>query len=284
MPPQAGGVVLNCYVCVKQVPDTAAIRLDPVHHTLIREGVRAILNPYDAFALETALRLKDAEGGTVTVLSMGPPQAKEMLKGCLAAGADAAFLASDPRFGGSDTLATSYILSLAVKKAARRTGCAPDLILCGRQAVDGDTGQVGPALAELLALPQITNARELYCRAGILHAERVLTDAAETVACRLPALVTLSATPYALRPATVRGRLAAQKKEIAVLDFAALAPAPERCGLAGSPTRVAATAVPEEHSRCAMLTGADAAGSAAALLGVLGRAGVLPGEESDDAE
>ena len=129
---------MNILVCVKQVPDTTEIRIDPVTNTLIRAGVPSIVNTFDAYALEVAARLKEAVGGKVTVLSMGPEQAKNALKECLAVGADEAYLFSDRVFGGSDTLATSYVLSCAIKAVEERTGEKFDLILCGKQAIDGD--------------------------------------------------------------------------------------------------------------------------------------------------
>ena len=134
---------MNILVCIKQVPDTTEIKIDPVKHTLIREGVPSIVNPFDACALEMAVRLKEKEGGKVMVVSMGPAQAKNALKECLSVGADQAFLVTDRAFGGSDTLATSYILSRAVRAVEQKTGESVDVIFCGKQAIDGDTAQVG---------------------------------------------------------------------------------------------------------------------------------------------
>ena len=144
---------MNILVCIKQVPDTTEIKIDPVKHTLIREGVPSIVNPFDACALEMAVRLKEKEGGKVIVISMGPAQAKNALKECLAVGADQAFLVTDRAFGGSDTLATSYILSRAIAAVEAKTGEKFDLIFCGKQAIDGDTAQVGPQIAERLNAP-----------------------------------------------------------------------------------------------------------------------------------
>ena len=143
---------MNIFVCAKQVPDTNEIKIDPVTNTLIRKGVPSILNTYDGFALEQALRLKDKNPEIkITVISMGPPQADQMLRDCLAVGADNAYLVTDKKFGGSDTLATSYIISEAIKKVAQTEG-EPDMVFCGLQAIDGDTAQVGPELAEHLDL------------------------------------------------------------------------------------------------------------------------------------
>ena len=144
---------MHILVCIKQVPDTTEIKIDPVTKTLIREGVPSIVNPFDAFALELAVRLKEKNGGRVTVVSMGPNQAEVALRECLSVGADEAYLVTDRAFGGSDTLATSYILANAIKKIG-----SFDIIFCGKQAIDGDTGQVGPEIAECLDIAQVTYA------------------------------------------------------------------------------------------------------------------------------
>ena len=151
---------MNILVCVKQVPDTTQIKIDPVKHTLIREGVPAILNPFDGYALEAAARIKDKDPSTkITVVTMGPPQAVAVLKECVAIAADKGYLVSGRTFGGSDTLATSYIISHAIKKIEEKEG-AFDAIFCGKQAIDGDTAQVGPEIAEWLGLPQVTYGLE----------------------------------------------------------------------------------------------------------------------------
>ncbi len=141
---------MNMLVCVKQVPDTTEIKIDPVNNTLIREGVPSIVNPFDGYALEAAARIKDKDpDAKIVVLSMGPEQAKAALKECLAIAADKAYLVSGRAFGGSDTLATSYIISEAIKKVEEKEGKF-DVIFCGKQAIDGDTAQVGPEIAEHL--------------------------------------------------------------------------------------------------------------------------------------
>lgn len=271
---EGSGTGLNCLVCVKQVPDTDQIKIDPVRHTVIREGVPAIFNPYDAFALETALRLKERHGGCVIALSMGPMQAKTTLEKCLAVGADAAYLVNGRMFSASDTLATSYILSRAAAHIERLLALRFDLILCGKQAIDGDTGQVGPALAEHLRLPQITCAREVQWEAGTLRVQRQISGAEEVLACDGPAVVTMSATPYSLRLPSVRGKLAARKKTIALLDDQALGIDPARCGLAGSPTKVIATEAYVADRHCVMLTGSTGTEYADALARILRDAGV----------
>lgn len=157
---------MNILVCIKQVPDTTEIKIDPVTNTLIRAGVPSIVNPFDAYALEIAARIKDVTPGTkITLLSMGPEQAKAALKECLAVGGDKAYLVSDRAFGGADTLATSYTLKTAIEKLEETEGKF-DIIFCGKQAIDGDTAQVGPEIAEHLDYPQVTYAVEAGWKAG----------------------------------------------------------------------------------------------------------------------
>ncbi|MBQ8975204.1 MAG: electron transfer flavoprotein subunit beta/FixA family protein, partial [Oscillospiraceae bacterium] len=163
---------MNILVCAKQVPDTTVIKIDPVKHTLIRTGVPSILNTFDTYALETALRIKEKQGGTVTVISMGPEQAKAILRESLSVGADEVYLISDRAFGGSDTLATSLILSTAIELLEKRNGKKFDLVLCGKQAIDGDTGQVGPEIAQHLDRSIVTYAVEAQLDGGALKVKR----------------------------------------------------------------------------------------------------------------
>ena len=155
---------MKVVVCVKQVPDSTNVRINPKTNTLMREGVESIVNPFDEFALEQALRLKDSCGAEVTVVSMGPPQATAVLREALARGADRAFLVSSRAFGGADTLATSYTLAQAIRRAC--DGATPDLVLFGKQAIDGDTAQVGPGVSEFLGLPLVTYVKELQVMDG----------------------------------------------------------------------------------------------------------------------
>ena len=164
---------MNILVCVKQVPDTTEIKIDPVKNTLIRDGVPSIVNPFDGYALEAAARIKDKNPDTkIVVLSMGPPQATAALKECLAIAADKAYLVSGRTFGGSDTLATSYILYNAVKKVEELEGAKFDAIFCGKQAIDGDTAQVGPELAEHLGYPQVTYGLEAEVDGDMLKVKK----------------------------------------------------------------------------------------------------------------
>lgn len=235
---------MNLLVCVKQVPDTDEISLDPVTNALIRAGVPAILNPCDRCALEAALCLREENGGRVTVLCMGPEQAREALRDCIAAGADEGWLACDPAFGGSDTLATSQILSAAVRALEKRAGRF-DLILCGQQAADGETAQVGPELAEWLGLPQITGVACLSVAQGRITAERETAARREIWETTLPCLVTVGRGRISPRCPTLARRLAARRAEIGRLDAAALRPDPAFTGREGSPTRVIGTFVPQ---------------------------------------
>ncbi|QDR83447.1 electron transfer flavoprotein subunit beta/FixA family protein [Sporomusa termitida] len=256
---------MNILVCVKQVPDTTEIKIDPVTNTLIRSGVPSIVNPFDANALEAAVQLKEAHGGAVTVLSMGPEQAKNALRECLALGADKAVLLSDRLFGGSDTLATSYILATAIKKLGNF-----DLILCGKQAIDGDTGQVGPEIAEHLGSAQVTFAARLEVNAGSITVNREHDEGYEIVAAKLPAVVTVVKSINKPRYPSIKSKMAANKAEIQVLMAADL---PEidtaRIGLKGSPTKVKKTFTPPRKESGIRIEGEAGCECALKLLGKL---------------
>lgn len=236
---------MNICVCIKQVPDTNEIKIDPETHTLVRAGVPSIVNPFDTYAQEVGVRLKEKLGGKVVVVSMGPPQAEEAIKSCLAVGADAGYLISGRKFGGSDTLATSYILSEGIKAIEEKEGFKFDLILCGKQAVDGDTAQVGPEIAEHLGLPQITYALDIEEVDGDLQVKRECDAGYDIISVKLPAVVTVVKLPYEPRYPTIKTKLAAKKKEIPVLSEEDLTTIDlERCGLKGSPTKVKKTYTP----------------------------------------
>ncbi len=232
---------MNIVACVKQVPETTEVRIDPKTNALIRE--KGIINPFDENAVEAALQLKEAHGGTVTVICMGPPQAEEMLRGCLAMGADAAVLICDMAVRGSDTLATSYTLSRAVKKLGD-----VDLVLCGKQAIDGDTGQVGPGLAERLNWPQVTFAIGLEIVEKKLRAKRVLDDFFEVLEVRLPAVVTVVKQINEPRHGSMKNVLKAKKAVIPTWTLADLEGDPSQAGFDGSPTQVVKVWPPEKKS------------------------------------
>lgn len=225
---------MEIVVCVKQVPDTTEVKIDPVTNTLIRQGVPSIVNPFDKNAVEAALQLKEAYGGKVTVLSMGPPQAKDALKECLAMGADAAILISDRAFGGSDTLATSYTLASAIRKLGNF-----DIILFGKQAIDGDTAQVGPETAEHLGIAQVTYASKIEVSGDTARVEREHEEGYEIIEVKLPAVATIIKTlNYEPRYPTVKGTMKANRTEVPVWTAADLTVEEGHLGLKGSPTQV----------------------------------------------
>lgn len=235
---------MNMLVCIKQVPDTTEIRIDPVTNTLIRAGVPSIVNPFDTYALEMAARIKDANPGSrITLVSMGPPQAKDALKECLAVGGDNAYLVSDRAFGGSDTLATSYIISMAIQKIAELEGSF-DIIFCGKQAIDGDTAQVGPEIAEHLDLPQITYAVEAAAEADRVIIRKETENGFEMITAKYPCLVTATKPSFEPRFPSIKAKLAANKKEIKTLTSEDFSIDLTKAGLKGSPTKVKKTFTP----------------------------------------
>ena len=229
---------MNITVCVKQVPDSTNVRINPETNTLMREGVESIVNPFDEYALEQALALKDAVGARVTVISMGPPQASAVLREALARGADRAFLVSSRAFGGADTLATSYTISQAILKAG--DGAKPDLVLFGKQAIDGDTAQVGPGVSEFLDMPLVTYVKELSVDAasGSYSATTVMDDGERVVEGSFPAVMTVLKEASTPRFAPLAGAMSAAKAKIEVLDEKAIEADPVKIGLKGSPTKV----------------------------------------------
>ena len=240
---------MNILVCIKQVPDTTEIKIDPVKNTLIRDGVPSIVNPFDGYALEAAARIKDKNPDTkIVVVSMGPPQAEKALKECLAIAADKAYLVSGRTFGGSDTLATSYILSNAVKKIEEEEGKF-DAIFCGKQAIDGDTAQVGPELAEHLGYPQVTYALEAFEDGDGLRVNKETDDGVLVLGIKFPCLVTFTKPAWDPRYPTIKRKMAANKAKIPVLgDDAFPGIDASKIGLKGSPTHVKRTFVPQKKS------------------------------------
>ena len=226
---------MQVVVCVKQVPDTTNVRINPETNTLMREGVESIVNPFDEYALEQGLLLKDRLGARLTVISMGPPQATAVLKEALARGADDAFLVSSRAFGGADTLATSYTLAQAIRKAC---GGVPDLVLFGKQAIDGDTAQVGPGVSEFLNVPLITYVKRLGVKEGGFSVECMMDDGVVTVEGKLPAVMTVLKEADAPRFAPLAGAIRASKATITVLNEKDVAADPAKIGLRGSPTKV----------------------------------------------
>ena len=228
---------MNIIVCIKQVPGTTQVEIDEKTGVLKRDGVPSKMNPFDLFALETAMRLKEQYGGKVAVLTMGPPQAEKALREALAMGADEAFLITDRVFGGSDTLATSTIIAAAVKKLE------PDLVLCGRQAIDGDTAQVGPQIAEHLGIPQITYAAGISYDAetGSFTVKRQFEDRYQTLRVKGLCLITVLSTMVKARYMNVWDIVDQDAKEIGKLTNEQLQLDKALCGLNGSPTKVKAS-------------------------------------------
>ena len=231
---------MHIVVCVKQVPDTTNVRINPETNTLMREGVESIVNPFDEYALEQGLMLKDRHGAKLTVVSMGPPQATAVLRESLARGADDAVLVSSRAFGGADTLATSYTIAQAIKKACG--GKTPDLVLFGKQAIDGDTAQVGPGVSEFLGVPLVTYVRKIDVTAdgdvAKFSVESVMDDGVDTIEGNLPAVMTVLKESDAPRYAPLAGAIRAAKAEVTVLDEKAIGANPDEIGLKGSPTKV----------------------------------------------
>jgi electron transfer flavoprotein beta subunit len=221
-------------VCIKQVPETTDVKINPATNTLMRDGVASIINPFDMYAIEEALRMKQRLGGTVTVLTMGPPQAEAALREAVSMGADEAILVSDRAFAGSDTWATSYTLSMAIKKIGDFS-----VIVCGKQASDGDTAQVGPGIAAHLDLPQITYVRKIEHQDGArIVAERLMENGIEVVESPLPCILTVVKEINEPRLPSLKGKMAAKKATITCWKAADLQAEAKCLGLEGSPTKV----------------------------------------------
>lgn len=260
---------MNIVVCVKAVPGSTEVKMDPKTHTIIRDGGEAVINPFDAVALEVALRIKDerrsaGEACTVTVLSMGIPATEKLLRDCIARGADAGLLLSDRAFAGADTLATTYALSCGIARLG-----APDLVLCGKMAVDGDTAQIGPELAGALNVPCAVGVTGLPAVAdGTVTVQRESDAGVATAAFPLPAVLTVAKDVAELRMASIAGIRAAEEVEITVLTAEEAGADTARTGLAGSPTQVVRSFVPERDERGVEIT-ADAAEQAMQIAEVL---------------
>jgi electron transfer flavoprotein beta subunit len=242
-------------VCIKQVPDTSDVMIDPQTNTLIRAGIPVIINPDDKSGIEAALTLRgQIKGSTVTVVSMGPPQAELALREALSMGCDAAVHISGRQFGGSDTLATSTIISAALKKLGY------DLIITGRQAIDGDTAQVGPQIAEHLNIPQVCYVEDIVPDGDHLIVMRQYEDCYHKIRVRLPCLLTAIQDLARPRYMTVGGIMDASGKEVKIMDFDSLADVldPSAIGLKGSPTKVVRSYTKEAKSQGTVLKGITA--------------------------
>ena len=244
---------MKIVVCVKQVPDTTDVKINPDTGTLIREGVESVTNPFDEFAVEEALLTREKYGGEVHVISMGPPQAIEVLRNALAMGADRTYLLSDKAFAGADTLATAYTLSKAIEKIGD-----VDLVICGKQAIDGDTAQVGPGIATRLRIPQLTyvsKVRELDPEKKRIVVERMLEDGKEVVESTFPALITVMKDINEPRLPSLLGIKKAARAEIPTWTAADLPIDTQKIGFDGSPTWVMRVFTPEQRGGGEMLQG-----------------------------
>ncbi|CVK19790.1 electron transfer flavoprotein subunit beta/FixA family protein [Sporomusa sphaeroides] len=261
---------MEIIVCVKQVPDTTEVKIDPQTNTLIRQGVPSIVNPFDKNALEEALKLKEKHGGQVTVISMGPPQAAEALKECIAMGADEAVLLSDRAFGGADTLATSRTLAAGIKKLGNF-----DVILCGKQAIDGDTAQVGPELAEHLAISQLTYVSKLDITDGVVRVEREHEEGYEVIETTLPVLISVVKSINEPRYASIKGRMKANRKEVPVWTAADVDVNLDEIGLKGSPTQVRRIFTPQQRVQGEIIQEDTARAAVTRLLTKLNQAKII---------
>ena len=234
---------MNIIVCIKQVPDTTNVRINPETNTLIREGVKSIINPFDMYAIEEGVRLKERFGGKVTIVTMGPPQAEAILREAISMGADEGVLVGDRAFAGSDTWATSYTLSGAIKKIG-----AFDLIICGKQASDGDTAQVGPGISTHLNIPQVTYVKKVEEASDkLMRVERMLEEGYEVIETPLPALLTVVKEINEPRIPSLKGMLRAKSAKITLWGQKDLNLDPQNIGLCGSPTQVVKIFTPPQR-------------------------------------
>ncbi len=242
---------MNTVVCIKQVPGTTKVNVDPETNTLIRQGIENIINPFDTYALEEGVRIKERYGGKVTALSMGPPQAEEVLREAITLGADEAILLSDKAFAGADTLATAYTLARAINKLD-----PPDLIICGRQTVDGDTGQVGPELAEMLGVPFVAYVSQIESiDNGCMRVQRLIEEGHELIETPLPTIITVVKEINTPRLPSLRGLTKAKSAVIPVWTAQKLGADENMVGLSGSATKVIKVFFPQRTCQSEILQG-----------------------------
>ena len=225
---------MHFIVCIKQVPNTTNVQLDPTTNTLKREGVESIINPFDEYAIEEAVRLKERTGGKATVITMGPPQAENILREALARGIDNAILVSDRAFAGADTWATSYTLAMAIKKIGDYS-----LILTGKQATDGDTAQVGPGVAEMLDIPHVAYVRKIEdITENSIRVERMMEDGYDIIEMPIPSLISVVKEINKPRLPSLKGMMASKKAVITKWTAQDIGAEASKIGLTGSPTQV----------------------------------------------
>lgn len=242
---------MNVIVCIKQVPGTTEIKIDPKTNTLVREGVKSIINPFDCYAVEEGVRLRERYGGKVTVITMGPPQAEEALRETISLGADEAVLLSDRAFAGSDTWATSYVLSRAAARIANY-----DLIICGKQTLDGDTAQVGPGVSEMLKIPFIAYVSKVEeIKDKYIRVQRMVEEGYEVIEATLPAVITVVKEINVPRLPSLRGTMRSKSAKILMWNAAEIGVEADKAGIPGSPTRVVKIFFPKREHKSEMLQG-----------------------------
>lgn len=242
---------MNIIVCLKQVPGTTEVKINPQTNTLIRQGIKNVINPFDTYALEEGVRLKEKFGGKVTVISMGPPQAIDMLREAISLGADEAVLLSDGAFAGADTWATAFTLTGAVKKLGQY-----DLVICGRQSTDGDTAQVGPEMAEMLGVPFVAYVGGIEEISGVqIRIKRMIDEGHETIQSPLPLVITVTKEINVPRLPSLRGIMKSKSAKIPVWTAQEMGLDTNKVGLAGSFTKVVKIFSPQRNHQAEILKG-----------------------------
>jgi electron transfer flavoprotein beta subunit len=259
---------MNIIVCIKQVPETTEVRINPETNTLIRDGVKSIINPFDMYAIEAGVRLKEKLNGKVIVITMGPPQAEAALREAISMGADEAVLVSDRAFAGSDTWATSYTLACSIKKVAREFS-GYDVIICGKQASDGDTAQVGPGISTHLDIPQVTYVKKIEeVKDNAIKVERMTEEGYDVLSSPLPVLLTVVKEINEPRIPSLKGMMRAKSAKITVWTAKDIDADPKDLGLSGSPTNVVKIFTPPHRTGGQMITG-DTSEVTTKLVGLL---------------
>ncbi|MDR1400907.1 MAG: electron transfer flavoprotein subunit beta/FixA family protein [Endomicrobium sp.] len=263
---------MNIIVCIKQVPSLTNVQIDLETGRLKRDGVEPMINPFDEYAIEEGVRIKEKVGGKVVVITMGPPQAESALREAISRGADEAFLISDRAFGGADTLATSYTLSLAIRFIGDY-----DIIICGKQALDGDTAQVGPGIAEMLNIPHVACVKKIeLVDDKSIRVERVMEDGYNLIESPIPTLLTVAKEINIPRMPSLRGKMFSKKAFIKILDAVTIGADTKKTGLNGSPTRVIKTFTPPPTKRnCGEKISGAAKEVAIALVERLSKLGII---------
>ncbi len=262
---------MNIVVCVKQVPDTTNIKVDPETGTLKRETAGTTINPFDLYAVEEAIRTKEKLGGKVTVITMGPPMAKEILATTIAMGVDDAILLTDKRLAGSDTWATAYALSMAIKKIGF------DIVFFGKQAIDGDTAQVGPSTSEFLNVPSITWVKKIReINDNEIVVERMMEDGVDVVKSSLPVVLTVVKEINEPRLESLKGKMRAKKYEYPTWSINDISAEESKVGLKNSPTRVSKSWSPERHfGKVEIFDGTDTSEKVEKLYSKLKQMGII---------